>query len=189
MNTTVSEDRKSGIITLQVTDRDPRRAAAIAQQYVDELDRVVTQLNTSSAHRERIFLEERLAQVKQDLESAEKGFSEFASKNTAIDIQAQGKAMIEAAGALEGELIAAQTELQGLKQIYADGNVQSPGHRGADRRTSTTTSKDRRQIQYSDTKQRPSRQVEHSALYTATPLIGRQLRRSGSQCQSARGNF
>lgn len=123
MNTVVSEDRKSGIIALQVTDRDPRRAAAIAQQYVDELDRVVTQLNTSSAHRERVFLEERLAQVKQDLESAEKGFGEFASKNTAIDIQAQGKAMIEAAAALEGELIAAQTELQGLKQIYADGNV------------------------------------------------------------------
>jgi capsule polysaccharide export protein KpsE/RkpR len=123
MNTVVSEDRKSGIISLQVTDRDPQRAAAIAQQYVDELDRVVTQLNTSSAHRERVFLEERLTQVKQDLESAEKGFSEFASKNTAIDIQAQGKAMIEAAAALEGELVAAQTELQGLKQIYADGNV------------------------------------------------------------------
>ena len=123
MNTVVSEDRKSGIISLQVTDRDPQRAAAIAQQYVDELDRVVTQLNTSSAHRERVFLEERLTQVKRDLESAEKGFSEFASKNTAIDIQAQGKAMIEAAAALEGELVAAQTELQGLKQIYADGNV------------------------------------------------------------------
>jgi len=121
--TSISEDRKSGIITIQVTDKSPQRAAAMAQQYVEELNRIVTQLNTSSAHRERIFLEERLAQVEQGLESAEKGFSEFASKNTAIDIQAQGKAMIEAAATLEGELIATQTELQGLKQIYADGNV------------------------------------------------------------------
>lgn len=122
-NTNISEDRKSGIITIRVTDKVPQRAAAIAQEYVEELNRVVTEVNTSSAHRERMFLEERLAQVKQDLESAEKGFSEFASRNTAIDIQAQGKAMIEVAGALEGQLVAAETERQGLKQIYADDNV------------------------------------------------------------------
>jgi capsule polysaccharide export protein KpsE/RkpR len=122
-NTDISEDRKSGIITILVTDKNPQRAAAVAQQYVEELNRVVTQLNTSSAHRERVFLEERLVQVKLDLASAEKGFSEFASKNTAIDIQTQGKAMIEAASALEGQSIAAQTELQGLKQVYTDSNV------------------------------------------------------------------
>jgi capsule polysaccharide export protein KpsE/RkpR len=122
-NTAISEDRKSGIITIQVTDKSPGRAAAMAQEYIEELNRVVTQLNTSSAHREREFLEERLGEVKRDLESAEKVFSEFASKNTAIDIEAQGKAMIEAAAALEGESIGAQTELRGLKQIYTDNNV------------------------------------------------------------------
>lgn len=122
-NTDVSEDRKSGIITLRVTDKDPKRAAGIAQEYVTELNRVVTLLNTSSAHRERVFLEERLVQVKQDLESAEKEFSEFASKNTVIDVPSQGKAMIEAAAALEGQWIAAQTELESWRQIYADNNV------------------------------------------------------------------
>jgi capsule polysaccharide export protein KpsE/RkpR len=95
----------------------------MAGEYVEELNRVVTELNTSSAHRERVFLEGRLAEVQQDLESAEKGFSEFASKNTAIDIQAQGKAMIESAATLEGQMVAAQTELEGLKQIYAGDNV------------------------------------------------------------------
>ena len=116
-------DRLLGIITIQVTDKNPGRAAAMAQEYIEELNRVVTELNTSSAHREREFLEERLGEVKRDLESAEKVFSEFASKNTAIDIEAQGKAMIEAAATLEGESIGAQTELRGLKQIYTDNNV------------------------------------------------------------------
>src|SRR5437879_7251667 len=95
----------------------------MAQEYVSELNVVVSQLSTSSAHRERVFLEERLAQVKQDLEAAEKDFSEFASKNATIDIQAQGRAMVESAASLEGELIAAQTQLQGLRQIYADSNI------------------------------------------------------------------
>jgi len=80
-------------------------------------------LNTSSAHRERVFLEERLKQVKVELESAEKDFSQFASKNAALDIKEQGKAMVTAAAALEGETIAAQTELQGLRQIYTDNNI------------------------------------------------------------------
>lgn len=122
-NTEIEEDRKSGIISVRVIDKNPQRAAAMAGEYVEELNRVVTQLNTSSAHRERVFLEGRLSQVKQDLESAEKDFSEFASKNTAIDIPAQGKAMIEAAATLEGQWIAAQTELESLRQMYTNNNV------------------------------------------------------------------
>ena len=121
--TSISAERKSGIITIRVTDRDPKRAAAMNQEYVDQLNRVVTHLNTTSAGREREFLEQRLVQVKSDLERAEKGFSEFASKNTAIDIPSQGKAMIEAAATLEGELIATQTELESVRQIYTDSNV------------------------------------------------------------------
>jgi uncharacterized protein involved in exopolysaccharide biosynthesis len=121
--TDVSEDRKSGIISIAVTDHDPKRAAAMAQSYVSELDRLVAQVSTSSARRERIFLEGRLQKVKTDLDAAAKNFSDFASKNTAIDIPAQGKAMVEAAATLQGQLIAAQAELSGLQQIYTDGNV------------------------------------------------------------------
>jgi capsule polysaccharide export protein KpsE/RkpR len=121
--TDLSIDRKSGILTIQVTDHDPKRATAMAQEYVAQLNNVVIQLNTSSAHRERVFLEARLDQVKTELESAEGEFSKFASKNAAIDIKEQGKAMVEAAAVLEGQLIAAQTELQGLRQIYADPNI------------------------------------------------------------------
>ena len=62
-HTDVAEDRKSGIITIGVNDQDPKRAAAMARAYVDELDRLVAQVSTSSARRERIFLEERLKTV------------------------------------------------------------------------------------------------------------------------------
>ena len=122
-HTDIAEDRKSGIITIGVTDRDPKRAAAIARSYVDELDRLVAQVSTSSARRERIFLEERLKTVKAELDATAKNFSNFASKNTAIDIPAQGKAMVEAAANLQGRLIAAQAELSGLQQIYTNNNV------------------------------------------------------------------
>ncbi len=121
--TDISVDRKSQIITIAMTDHDPKRAAAIAHAYIEELNRLVAELSTSSARRERIFLEGRLQAVSQDLEAAEKEFSQFASRNTAIDIKEQGKAMVEAAATLQGQLIAAESELQGLKQMYTDNNV------------------------------------------------------------------
>ncbi len=121
--TFVNEDHKSGVITITVTDHDPNRAAAMARAYVEELDRLVSEVSTSSARRERIFIEQRMASVKQDLSSAEQEFSQFASKNTALDIKEQTKAMVESAALLQAQFIAAQSELQGLEQVYADGNV------------------------------------------------------------------
>jgi uncharacterized protein involved in exopolysaccharide biosynthesis len=122
-NTEMSEDRKSGVITLSVVDHDPTRAATIAGAYIDQLNLLLAQLNTSAAHRERVFLEGRLNQVTTQLEGAEKEFSKFSSKNAAIDISAQGKAMVEGAAEIQGDLIAAESELEGLRQIYSDNNV------------------------------------------------------------------
>lgn len=121
--TDISSDRLSGIITLTVRDHDAKRAAAMGQAYIDGLNSLVASLSTSSARRERIFLENRLKEVNQNLETAEKNFSQFASKNTAVDIPEEGKAVVSAAATLEGQLIAAQSELEGLKQVYTQNNV------------------------------------------------------------------
>jgi len=121
-NTSLSVDRKSQITSVTVTDRSPQRAAAMAQAYVEQLNRLVAELSTSSARRERIFLEGRLQGVSKDLEAAEKEFSQFASKNAAIDVKEQGKAMVEAAAMLQGQLIAAQSQYEGLRNIYTDDN-------------------------------------------------------------------
>ena len=85
--------------------------------------KAVIPLNASSAHSERAFLEERLKQVRQDCESAEKDFSERARKSTAIDISSQGKDMIGAASTLDGQWIAAIIGLESLRQVNADKNV------------------------------------------------------------------
>jgi capsule polysaccharide export protein KpsE/RkpR len=121
-HTSIAVDRKSQIISITVTDKNPQRAAAMGQAYVEELNRLAAELSTSSARRERIFLEGRLQAVSQDLEAAEKDFSQFASKNTAIDVKEQGKAMVEAAALLQGQLIAAQSQYEGLREIYTDNN-------------------------------------------------------------------
>lgn len=122
-HTDAKEDRKSGVITLQVTDSNPQRAKAMAQAYVDALNGLVSQVSTSSARRERMFVEQRLKTVKQNLDTAMQDFSDFASKNGTFDVPSQTKSMVESEASLQGELIAAQSELEGLRQIYTDNNV------------------------------------------------------------------
>jgi capsule polysaccharide export protein KpsE/RkpR len=121
--TEITEDRKSGILTITVTDKNQQRAAALAQAYVEELDKLVAELSTSAARRERMFIEDRLKAVKLDLDAAARDFSEYASKNTAVDIKEQTRAMVESAAVLQGQLGAAQSELEGLEQIYTPNNV------------------------------------------------------------------
>jgi len=121
-STSISEDRKSGIITISVTDHSPQRASALANAYVDGLNSLVAELSTSSAHRERVFLEERLKVAKRELDDAVNQLAQFSSKNNTLDIQQEGKAMLDAAGAIAGEMIAAQSHLEGLRQIYTDNN-------------------------------------------------------------------
>jgi capsule polysaccharide export protein KpsE/RkpR len=121
--TAIQEDSNSGLITISVTDRDPNRARDIAGAYVEELDKLVNGLSTSSARRERIFLEQRLKSVKDDLAASSSALSQFSSHNSTFDVQKQGEAMVEAEERLQGELIVAQGELSGLKAKYADDNV------------------------------------------------------------------
>ena len=121
--TEIEEDKKSGVITLTVTDYEPKMAAQMANVYLEELNRLAVDLNTSSAHRERQFLEERLATAKQDLARASASLSQFTSKNSLVDPQNEGRAVMDAAARMQGELIASETELKGLQQIYSDDNI------------------------------------------------------------------
>jgi len=120
--TDIAEDKKSGIITISVQDRDAQRAAQLARAYIDDLNARIAKLTTSSARREREFLEDRLQTVKRQLDESTLQLSRFSSRNLTFDPQIQGKAMIEAGATLQGQLIAAETELSGLEQVYGPEN-------------------------------------------------------------------
>jgi uncharacterized protein involved in exopolysaccharide biosynthesis len=122
-HTDIKEDRKSGVISISVTDRDPHRAQQMAQAYVEALNSLLAGVSTSSARRERMFLEQRLKTVKQNLDAASQEFSSYASQTGTLDMPSQTKAMMESEGTMQGQLVAAQSELEGLEQIYTDNNI------------------------------------------------------------------
>jgi uncharacterized protein involved in exopolysaccharide biosynthesis len=121
--TTITDDKKSGVITIAFEDTDPVRARDMVQAYLDELNHLLTRTSTSSAHQERVFIENRLHSVGIDLEQAQLALSEFSSKNSTIDIKEQTRGLVDAGARIQGELLVEQSGLQSLRQIYGDGNV------------------------------------------------------------------
>jgi capsule polysaccharide export protein KpsE/RkpR len=121
--TDIEEDKKSAVITVTVTDYNADTAAQMANAYVDELNKAAADLNTGDAHRERVFLEGRLSEAKQDLDQASLALSQYSSKNTLMDPQTQGRAMVDATARVQGEIVATEAELKGLQQIYSDDNT------------------------------------------------------------------
>ncbi|SDM70921.1 Uncharacterized protein involved in exopolysaccharide biosynthesis [Geoalkalibacter ferrihydriticus] len=118
----VSADKMTGFITLSVDDEDPRFAAEMANAYVEELQKLNVRINLSTAGRERVFLEERLALVARDLELAEENLKRFQQEHKTIRIDEQTKGLIEAVSRLKGELASKEVELGVLLSYQTEQN-------------------------------------------------------------------
>lgn len=121
--TDISEDRKSGLISIEVTDSSRERARGMAEAYVTELNNVVSMSAMSAAGRERKFIEQQMADVKKEMDGSAQALAAFSAKNHTVDLKEQARAMVDAVSTVQGQLIAAQAELKGLQSIYTDGNV------------------------------------------------------------------
>src|SRR5207237_1363293 len=86
---------KEGLISISVEDQDPKRAAAMANAYVNELRKVTQRLAISEASQRRLFFEQQVKQAKDDLASAEVALKETQQKTGMIQLDSQAKAVIE----------------------------------------------------------------------------------------------
>jgi tyrosine-protein kinase Etk/Wzc len=108
---------RDGLIRLSVTDSDPNRAAELANAWVEEYRRFTATLALSEASQRRLFYEEQLNAARQDLSRAEEKMKQVEQRTGIIDMDSQGKGMIEAAAVLRGQLAAKQIEIEATKQF------------------------------------------------------------------------
>ena len=118
----VVEKKKSGTIEITVTDKDPQFAAQMANAMVEELDRLMLEIHTSDARQEREVTQHSVTQAEQELDLATRDLAEFSSANTTIQPEEQAKAAVEISATIEGELIAAQSDLSGMEKLYTPNN-------------------------------------------------------------------
>lgn len=113
---------KNEIISLIAEDSEPEMAASIANAFIEELDRVNRDIVMTSGKRSRIFVEERLAQARQDLTEVEEELKAFQEANNAVKLDDQAFVIMEAIGAVKGELMAREIELQTLLSYATRSN-------------------------------------------------------------------
>jgi uncharacterized protein involved in exopolysaccharide biosynthesis len=123
--TQIEASSKSEIISVSVRDPDPQRAADMANTYVEALDHINRTANITAGHRKRVFLENRLKEVRKDLSMAEMALKEFQEKYNLVAIEAQARATIERAAKIKGEIIAAETELEVLKEFFTESQAEA----------------------------------------------------------------
>ena len=81
----LSTDIKSGLITLEVTQRDPRLSVAVAESIVSAIDLIGRQRLRSRASAEREFAETSLRNAEGSLRAAEDSLQRFYERNRSIE--------------------------------------------------------------------------------------------------------
>lgn len=115
---------KDGIITIDVDDLDPKRAAELANAYVDELYKLTKVLAVTEASQRRLFFERQLSQAKENLTRAELMAKSAVEKGGLASIDAQGRSLIEATARMRGQISVKEVQIGAMRSYAAEQNPQ-----------------------------------------------------------------
>jgi tyrosine-protein kinase Etk/Wzc len=119
----VASDKKSGVITVEADDEDPKFAADLANAHSVELTKVLSRLAVSEAQQRRVFYEQQLHETKERLIKAEQDLRQVQEKSGVIVLDKQAEALI--GGAAQLRALIAEREVQ-LKVLRTGATEQNP---------------------------------------------------------------
>ncbi|MEI6652237.1 MAG: Wzz/FepE/Etk N-terminal domain-containing protein [Chlorobiaceae bacterium] len=112
---------KDGLITVQVDDKNPQRAAMLANGYVEALQQMTQVFAVTEASKRRLFFEKQLLHAKEALSDAEIALKQLQEKTGIIQLDAQAQLIISTAAGLKGQIAMREVEL-GAMRTFATGN-------------------------------------------------------------------
>lgn len=111
---------KDGLIRISIENKNPQRAAAIANGYVEQLRDLSEHLAITEASQRRVFFEKQLTQTKEQLTHAETAMEGAENKTGLIQLDSQARALIESGAMLRAQIAAKEVQIQGM-HTYATG--------------------------------------------------------------------
>jgi uncharacterized protein involved in exopolysaccharide biosynthesis len=118
---TIENNLKDGLIRISLTDRDPDKAAEMANAYVQEYKKFAAGLAVTEASQRRMFFDQQLEQAKDDLAKAEEAMKNSEQAGGMIQLDSQAKALIEAGLGLKAQIAVQQVEIRRLG-LFATSN-------------------------------------------------------------------
>jgi uncharacterized protein involved in exopolysaccharide biosynthesis len=117
--TVMAVGKKDGIISITVQDTDPQVAAAMANEYVEQLRRLTNTLAVSEAQQRRVFFEGQLRDAKDRLAAAQRSLESTGIGAGAL--KAQPQAAGEEYAVLRAQATASEVKLEALRSSLAPG--------------------------------------------------------------------
>lgn len=119
---TVIAAGKDGLITVEVEDKDKKRAAQLANTYVSELVSLTKILAVTEASQRRVFFERQLEQSKDNLAKAEMALKSALDTHGVISVDADSRAIVETVGRLRAKISAKDIEISAMKAFVTTNN-------------------------------------------------------------------
>lgn len=120
--TSIVAGTKDSLITITLQDRDPQRAAELANGYVEEFRKLSATLAITEAARRRLFFEQQLQPAKEDLAVAEEAMKKTQESTGVLQIDSQAKALIESVALLRAQVVAKEVQIQAMRSFAAEDN-------------------------------------------------------------------
>lgn len=111
-----------GTIAVIVEDRDPKTAAAMANAYIEELDRFNKETRTTSAQRTRAFIEQRLEIARRDLAAAEDLLRDYQQRRRLPSLSPAERSDAEMGAQLMAQRTALEVRLEVMRQSLAENS-------------------------------------------------------------------
>jgi tyrosine-protein kinase Etk/Wzc len=112
---------KDGLITVQVDDKSPQRAAILANGYAETLQQMTQVIAVTDASKSRLFFEKQMQQAKESLINAETALKHLQEKTGIIQLDAQAGLIISTGAGLKAQIAMKEVEL-GAIRTFATGN-------------------------------------------------------------------
>lgn len=121
-NVRISAGKRDGLLTIEVDDLDPQRAADIANAHVDALRHITTQLAVTEAQQRRVFFEEQMKEARERLTQSQMALAQVGIGEGVL--KAEPRSAAEGYAKLKAETTAAEVRLQTLRSTLADSAPQ-----------------------------------------------------------------
>ena len=113
---------KDGIITIEVDDQDPKRAAELANAYAEELLKLTKVLAVTEASQHRLFFERQFEQARDSLAKAEGAARQALEKGGLVQVEGQGRAILETTARLRGQITVKEVQIGAMRTYATDHN-------------------------------------------------------------------
>jgi len=117
----ITSDR-AGLINIDVSGPEPKRAAELANAYVEELVLFTHELAVTAASQRRLFFERQVAQSKDNLAKVEVEARQALEGGGLVNVDDQGRAMMTAIGSLRGQIAVKEVQISAMHAFAADRN-------------------------------------------------------------------